>query len=83
MLKLQILGSKSFTRLLVWVQVVTRNMICIPIACVCKKFKQIQSITARRVWVFPLLNLHSQNDKVPFIDPHHHPKFGAKSQKQP
>ena len=23
----------------------------------------------------PLLNLHSQNDKVPFLDPRHLPKF--------
>ena len=30
------------------------------------------------VWVSPPLNLHSYNDKVPFIGPHYLPKFWGK-----
>ena len=44
-------------------------------------YSKTNLITAGWVWVSPSFNLHSQNDKVPFIGPHHLRKFGGKKPK--
>ena len=62
---------------------------CGPAACECKKFKQILLHMVgfecpHHLMVFPPLNLHSQNDKVPFEGNSHLPKIlEVGSRKQP
>ena len=57
---------------------------CVPTVCEYKKFKHF---CISRVWVFsprhdiPTTELHSQNDRVPFVRPRHLPKFWGKKPK--
>ena len=58
----------------------------IPIACKCKKFKQIfllniGFVCPYHIMVCPSLNLHSQNDKVPLVGSCHLLKFWGKKPK--
>ena len=82
----KILGSESFTGWLVEVQagvsvqVGARGMFLCPTAFECKTFKWIWLQQEgfkcpHQLRVSPPLNLNSWNDKLPFADPHHLPKF--------
>ena len=48
--------------------------VCITLSILYHQKVQLNLITIGRVQVSPPLNLHSENDKVPFVGPHHLPK---------
>ena len=47
-----------------------------PLSVKCaNKLQQVDLECLHHFWVSPPLNLHSWNDKVPFLGPHHLPKI--------